>query len=75
MDGEISFGGYQVIEEEPEFGLFEFGFLSVAVIDLLAEEIGVVFEVELCYKRSTVRVPLEPQRPLEEKDFLVGRSR
>jgi hypothetical protein len=73
--GEISLSCNQVVEQEPKLRLLESGFLSMAMVNLLAQKVRVVFEVKLNYAKNTVKVPLDPQSPLVENFCLVGRRR
>ena len=66
----------QGIEDVPEFGLLKELLVSLALFDKLGEQEGVVGVIVLDGKRSTVRVPVLPQRPAScLKLVLSGRRR
>jgi len=46
VSGKIPLGSNQVVKQKPKFGLLEFRFLTVAMINFFTQKIGVIFEVE-----------------------------
>ena len=54
-----------VVQKIPEFGLQEISVDFPSVFDLLLENVGVMFVLELGIYKATVTIPLEPHMPVD----------
>jgi hypothetical protein len=68
-------GSWETEEQEPEFALLKFRLAFFSVLDFLNEEVREIFVGDLNYEGHTVRVPVEPQKPLVENWCDLGMSR
>ena len=65
----------QTEKQEPKLTLLEFRFAFFSVLDLFNQEVRKILICDLNYKKCTVRVPVDPQKPLVEKLLDLGMSR
>jgi hypothetical protein len=65
----------QAKQQKPNLSLCELPLESLPVVDLLDEEVGVIFEGALHVDNSTISVPVFPQSPALEKLCDLGRNK
>jgi len=68
-------GSWKAEKQEPELALLEFRLAFFSVLDFLNEKVGKIFVGDLNYEDGTVRVPVEPQKPLVENWCDLGMSK